>query len=247
MKIMWLCLFGLFATQALAQRAGGVEGFGRGGFGRGGVNVGGFPRGFPRGGFGRGGVVQGGVRPGNRVVVSGGFGFPSQSSATFGIPPLGPIPPLGGSAPSFGFDNQFGFGRRFFPSSAFFPSAFPLFLGGYDPGYPPASNIIIMEQPPPQTIVQQVPRETVRAEIHEYKPTAAEPVPAEEQPVFAIVLKDGSVQSAVAVSVQDEVLHYVDPDGQHRRVPLDTVDREATRRVNRKRKLELHLPPPTVK
>jgi hypothetical protein len=147
----------------------------------------------------------------------------------------------------FGFDNQFGFGRRFFPSSAFFPFAYPLFLGGDDSAYPPAPNIIIMEQPLPQTIVQQVPRETVRAEIHEYQPTAAEPIPGEEQPAFAIVLKDGSVQSAVAVSVQDDVLQYVDPDGEHRRVPLDTVDRQATRRVNRERKLELHLPPPTAK
>jgi hypothetical protein len=212
------------------------------------VNVGGVPGGFPRGGLMRGSVVRGGVRPGNRVVVISGFGFPSQNFFNFGIPPVGPIPPLGGSAPLFGFDNRFGFGRRFFPSSAFLPSAFPLLLGGDDSGYPPASNIVIMEQPPPQTIVQQAPRETVRAEIHEYKPTAtAEPVPGEEQPAFAIVLKDGSVRSAVAVSAQDGVLQYVDPEGEHRRVSLDTVDRQATRRVNRERKLELQLPPPTAK
>ena len=248
MKIVWLSLFCLFATQALGQRSGGVGGFGQGGLGRGRVITGGFPGGFSRGGFGRGGVVQGGVRPGNRVVVIGGFGFPSQSLATFGIPPLGPIPPLGGSAPLSAFGNSFGFGHRFSASSTFLPSAFPLLLGGDDSGYPAASNIIIMEHPFPQTIVQQSPRQTVRSEIHEYKPTAtAEPVPAEEQPAFALVLKDGSVQSAVAVSVQDEVLHYVDPDGQHWRVPLDTVDREATRRVNREQKLELHLPPPTAK
>jgi len=47
----------------------------------------------------------------------------------------------------------------------------------------------------------------------------AEPVPDEEQPALAIVLKDGSVQSAVVVSVQDDVLQYVDPDGEHRAVP----------------------------
>lgn len=246
MKIIFLSLFWLFATQALGQRTGGFGGFGRGGFGRGGVMVGGFPGGFPRGGFGSG-FFQGGG-PDNRVVVIGGFGFPSQSFVNFGIPPLGPIPPLGGSAPLFALDNRFGIGRRFFPSSTSLPSAFPLLLGGDDFGYPPASNITIMEQPLPQAIVQQAPRETVRAEIREYKLTAtAEPVPAEEQPAFALVMKDGSVQSAVAVSAQDEVLHYVDPDGQHWRVPLDTVDREATRRVNRERKLELHLPPPTAK
>ena len=228
--VIWLSLFGLFATQALGQRGGGYSGFGRGGMGHGG-----FPGGLPRDSFGRAGMVQG-----------GGFGFPSRNFATnFGIPPVGPIPPLGVSA----FGNQFGFGRRFFPSSAFFTSGFPLFLGGFEYGYPPASNIIIMEEPPPpQVIVQQVPRETVRAEIHEYRPTApTETVSGEEQPAFTIVLRDGSMRPAVAVSVQDDVLHYVDPDGEHRRLPLDTVDREATRRVNRERKLELRLPSPTPK
>jgi hypothetical protein len=188
-SIIWLSLFGLFATQAFGQRAGGFGDFGRGGLGHGAVNVGGVPGGFPRGGLIRGGIGR------------SGFGFPSQGFGNFGLPPVGPIPPLGGSAPFFTFDNQFGFGHRFFSSSAFFPSAFPLLLGGYDSGYPPASNVIIMEQPPPQAIVQQVPRQTIRAAIHEYQPTAtAEPVPGEEQPAFAIVLKDGSVMSAVAVS-----------------------------------------------
>jgi hypothetical protein len=237
--VIWLSLFGLFSTQALAQRAGGFGGFGHGGFGRGGVNVGGSHTGFPRGSF-RGGSFG-----------RSGFGFPSQGFGNFGLPPVGPIPPLGVSAfgNQFGFDNQFGFGPRFFSSSAFFPFAYPLFLGGDEAVYPPAPNTIIVEPPPPPpVIVQQMPRETVRAAIHEYQPTAtAEPVPGQEQPAFAIVLNDGSVQSAVAVSVQDDVLQYVDPDGEHRRVPLETVDRQATRRVNREQKLELRLPPPTAK
>ena len=59
---------------------------------------------------------------------------------------------------------------------------------------------------------------------------------------------DTNTDKVDAIHENDNVcLSYVDPDGQHRRVSLNTVDREATRRVNRERKLELRLPPPTAK
>ena len=108
-----------------------------------------------------------------------------------------------------------------------------------------------MQQPPPsppQTIVQEAPPERVQSVVHEYNPPAgAAPLPAEEQPAFAIVLNGGSMQFATAVSVQDNVLSYVNPDGEHRRLSLETVDRQATRRVNQERKLDLRLPPPQAK
>jgi hypothetical protein len=56
------------------------------------------------------------------------------------------------------------------------------------------------------------------------------------------VLKDGKVLSAAAVTAQGSVLQIVDPDGQHQRVPLDSIDREATRRRNAERNLRLQLP-----
>jgi hypothetical protein len=82
--------------------------------------------------------------------------------------------------------------------------------------------------------------------IHEYaplSPVATQPSQA-DQPMFAIVLKNSTILSASAVIVQDGALHIVDPDGGHQRVSLDAVDREATRRANRERKLQLQLPPP---
>jgi hypothetical protein len=76
--------------------------------------------------------------------------------------------------------------------------------------------------------------------MHEYSHPATS---TDEEQAFAIVLKDGSVHSAVAVTVQANGLYYVEPDGSHRLVKLDALDHEATARLNRERKLQLQLPP----
>jgi hypothetical protein len=59
---------------------------------------------------------------------------------------------------------------------------------------------------------------------------------------FAIVLKDGSTLSAVAVFASDDDLHYVDPDERHLRISMSEVDRAATLKLNRARNLDLYLP-----
>jgi hypothetical protein len=119
----------------------------------------------------------------------------------------------------------------------------PFGFGGYDYGYSPVPNVIIVQPAPPSPVVlvQEPPREPIKSAISKYEGPAPQPV-SEEQPTFAIVFKDGSTRSAVAVTLQDNLLHYVDPDGGHHRVTLDTVDRATTLRVNRERKLTLHLP-----
>ncbi|MCU1337368.1 MAG: hypothetical protein JWO19_2949 [Bryobacterales bacterium] len=81
------------------------------------------------------------------------------------------------------------------------------------------------------------------SEVHEYPATAAATLEAEPA-TFTIVLKNGSSLSATAVTVQGNALKIVEPDGEHRRVPLDAIDREATRRLNAQRNLRLQLPAP---
>ncbi len=225
-RVIWLCLVSLFAVPALGQHRGSFGG----GVGRGGVVSGGFGHGSIRGG-----------------VVVGGFGFPLQGFINLGIPPVGPIPPLGGDSSFFGFDRRFGFRHHFFPSSGFFPYALPLFAGGSDYGYPSSPNIIIVQQPAPQMIVQQTPRDVVRPEIHDYKESppaaaAAPPTARGEEAAFVIALNDRSYHSANAVWVQNNVLHYIDREDRHHQVPLQSVDRESTRKLNRERKLDFWLP-----
>lgn len=185
-------------------------------------------------------AVAGGAFGQHAGRVGGGFGD-GQRGVNPGIPPVHPIPPLGPTG------RGFPVALRPSPGRNFFTPAFPLFLGGYDYGYPeysPAPNVVIIQQFSPSAPVQETPREPVKSEIREYRQPAVTtaPLPQEEQPAFAIVLKDGSVHSAAAVVMEGDTLHYVDPDGRHQRVALKTVDGEATRRVNRERNLQLQLP-----
>jgi hypothetical protein len=121
-----------------------------------------------------------------------------------------------------------------------------LFAGGYEYGYPSVPNIIIIQQPAPQVITQQAPREVVRPEIRDYKEpaaaAAAPPTVQAEGATFVIALDNGSRHSANAVWVQNSVLHYIDSEDRHHQVPLKAVDRELTRKLNRDRKLDLWLP-----
>ena len=148
-----------------------------------------------------------------------------------------------------GFNHRFGFRSRFFPSSAFSPFGFPIYGGGYDYGYRSAPNIIVIQQPAPQVIVQQAPREVVQPEIHNYKESppaaaAAPPTATGEEATFVIALNDGSRVSAAAVWVVDSMVHYVDTDDRHHQVPLKSIDRDSTRMLNRERELDLRLPAP---
>jgi len=104
-----------------------------------------------------------------------------------------------------------------------------------------SGGLTIIQQftPPPAVPAEEPP--AVTPQIREYRSPEA-PSPATEPATFAIVLKDGKVLSAAAVTAQGGVLQIVDPDGQHQRVPLDSIDREATRRRNAERNLRLQLP-----
>ena len=155
------------------------------------------------------------------------------------LPPLSPIPPLVSSPrPQFGARSV---PQRRFRGAGFFP------LPYYYPEQPyyPANYSEPAEPMPPVTIIQQFapdsqsPPPPVTSEMHEYA-TAAPPPPG-EPPTFTIVLKNGTALQAAAASVQGGMLQIVDPNGEHRRIPLDTIDRETTRRRNAERNLHLQL------
>jgi hypothetical protein len=166
----------------------------------------------------------------------------------------------GGAGPGFG---RSGFNRGGARQGQFNrgPFAFPYGFGYGDDGFLPydagapygysPQPIVIVQQPPPPAIVQQPPRE-VHPVITDYvQPAPGPSAPAEGEPQpFGIVLKDGSTRSAIAVVVgtSDGLLHYVDLEERNTRISMNEVDREATRKLNRERKLTLWLPatPPST-
>ena len=179
----------------------------------------------------------GGGHAGGGHAVGGGSGH--QSSTHIGLPPVRPIPPLDGA----------GRGRHY-GGRAYTSGGYP-YAAGYDYGYAQAPNEVVVEQAPPPVIVQQAPPpppQPPRPALYEYKPgSLPEPGPPAEPRTFAIILRDGSVHEAMAVWVQEDTLHYMDSDGRHRQTPLDAVDRQSSRRVNRERQLELNIPAPAAR
>lgn len=138
------------------------------------------------------------------------------------------------------FTRPFFPGQRRFSQGFFFPW-FDYGLGAYDYGYgyQPEPPVIVVEPPPqvPQVIVQAPPK-PIRPEIKEYTP----PAETGDSSPFSIALKDGSVRSAIAVWVAGDALHYIDPEGKAGQATLESVDRQATKKLNPGKNVQPWLP-----
>jgi hypothetical protein len=181
------------------------------------------------------------VQLGLMIALAAGAGFgqrPGGIPLGNPLPPVSPIPPFGGSArPQFSQPRaaQRGLRGPALYSLPYYPAAAYSYPAESSPG-----GVTIIQQfaAPPAPAAAEQP--AVTPQIHEY-PAPAAPSSESAPATFAIVLKNGSTLSATAVTVQDSALQIVDPDGEHRRVPLDSIDREATRRRNAERNLRLQL------
>lgn len=94
----------------------------------------------------------------------------------------------------------------------------------------PYQQVPVAPPPPPLPI---------RSETREYNWPASDSDPGA---VFSIVSKDGSVRQAIAVWTQDTTLCFTAPDGTGGQLPISSVHRESTYRVNTEKKLRLSLP-----
>jgi len=114
------------------------------------------------------------------------------------------------------------------------------YYASYGNGDPAPSLTITM----PQVVAPQPPAPPpppVRAEVREYYwPSTRGDSSAT---TFSIISKDGLVEFATVVWVQDDKLYYVTPDGGQRRAPIVSIDRDATRQRNAEKQLSFWLPP----
>jgi hypothetical protein len=96
----------------------------------------------------------------------------------------------------------------------------------------PALHQPAPEDPPP-------PPPLPTPALHEYSwPNSAD----ESGAVFSIASKNGQIQSASTIWVQDDRLRFVKPDGGGGRLLLSEVDLQSTTRINSEKKLKLRLP-----
>ncbi len=228
-----LSIFILLAVPVFAQRGGGARGGGGGMRGSivGGMRGGGMPGGGLRGGgvgpF-RGGPVFGGQLRGGRPVFRSNFGFR-------------------GFYPAF-YPGWYGFGLYdpFFYES---PDAYYYGPGAY--GYVFNSSA---SANPPVVIVQNMapaaeapPPPPPEPEVRVYtSPPPPPPIAPQSQSagpsLYLVAFQDGVIRAALTYWVEDRTLHYIDVDHKEKQVPLSTVDRALSERLNRERNVPFHLP-----
>jgi hypothetical protein len=67
--------------------------------------------------------------------------------------------------------------------------------------------------------------------------------PAADGPLlYLIAFTDGVIRAALAYWVDGDTLHYIDLKREQKQAPLTTVDRAFSRRLNRDRGVQFHLP-----
>lgn len=207
----------LAGSTLMAQRGGGSA--------RGAAFVGGGIRGGFGGGF-RGGLgFRGGFQNGfgfNRGFRGFGFGFYGGYWPYYYYPYLG----WGYAAywPDYGY-----------PSYYSDYGAYDYGYAGYA-GYRTAPNVTVIY--PPQTATQPLPAPgpLVVREYDQYGQPA-------QPPLYLVAFKDHTIRAASSYRVDGMTLHYVTPQGEEQSVPLDTVDRDLSLRLNRERRVPFQLPP----
>jgi hypothetical protein len=128
-----------------------------------------------------------------------------------------------------------------------------MFAGGYyQPVAEPVPNVVVYSPPPqaPPVVINQyfsseaAPRPAEESNVRVYDAPARTPAePPEASLSFLIATKDRSVFSAAAYWVEGDALHYVTPRGKHESIPLASVDRELSEKLNENHQVQFRLPP----
>lgn len=221
-QFLLCCLIALPVTARSgggAHGGGGSHGVASGGFHG---SVGGF-----RGGYGgyRGGY--GGYRNGNGFYRRYGYSFGLNYRSGFygsyyGYPYYG-----------VGFWG-YGLGDWGYPYNDYGYS-YPSYVSDYSPP--------VIVYPP---LAQYAPPEPVHPEIHEYPetPPMATIRPAGEPPIYLIAIKgQDNILAGIAYWVEGDTLQYINLQHVQKHVPLSSIDRALSARLNQERDMDLRLPP----
>ena len=109
------------------------------------------------------------------------------------------------------------------------------------PAQAPPNVVVVYASQPPQSPAP----ETAHPSMQVYDSGPA-PQPADETPAptsYLFAFKDHSIYSAVAYWVDGETLHYFTTGSTHKQVPLSSLDRDLTERLNQESGADLKLPP----
>jgi len=139
--------------------------------------------------------------------------------------------------------GRFGFGRQFGNGYGLSYWGIDPFYAGYagnmnDDYQQPAQPSVVVLMPQMQPATPPVPAPApVHPETRDYNwPASAS---GTDTVVFTLVSKDQRVESAIAVTVEGNRIFYITPDGGHKEMSMDVLDRERTRQRNAEKQLKL--------
>jgi hypothetical protein len=258
MKILvQIALCCLLAGGAMAQRRGG--GGGGGGAVRGGGGAGIGHSGGVAGGIGRVGGYGG-------VGRSGGFGGYGGSSGFRGFGGYSGSSGFGGYGGfrnsfyprNYGYSGFYGYGGVYWPYASSlgyyydpYYSSYGSYPYDYDYGYgygSPAAyqpNVTVVypeQQSAPATVYAASPVMRRYDEYGQAVPSPGSGGSGNSSPLYLIAFKDHVIRGALSYSVTGDTLHYVTLDREDKQAPLDSVDRDLSRQLNRERRVAFNLP-----
>jgi hypothetical protein len=257
-KILLCCALASGVAVARGGGGGGGGGRGGGGMGGGGMRGGGMGGGGMRGGgmggggFRGGGFVGGGFRGG---FVGNGFrggfvgrGWGWRGGWGWGWPVAwGWGGGWGWGSPGWGWGSPWGVGFSSYYSD---PGDSGGYYGGGYASYQTSPNVTVVYPPDPNPAAQAYnypPPNTGRAIIREYDQYGQEVGPATgavntESPIYLIAFNDHVIRAAAVYWVDGRILHYVTLEHEEKQVPLDTVDRTLSLKLNFDRRIPFQLP-----
>jgi hypothetical protein len=175
----------------------------------------------------------GGAHGGGTAHPGFGFGFGGVRGGRFAGRFGGRFGNGWGRGWNSGNGSGWGYGGLGWDDSSYFGDSG--WFSGYGDGNQtyPGSLLMMPPGPPPP------PPQPAHAVIREYNWPAGG---GDTHATFSIVPKNGLVQQAVAVWVQDNEVRYTDADGRTGRIQAATIDCGATYRLNAQKNMRLSLP-----
>src|ERR1035438_10322345 len=217
----------------VAQRRGGGGSMSGGSRGGGGMSRSGGGGSVFRGGGGGGGVFRGG----GGIGRSGGFrGYYGGYYGGYG------------SYYSPYFYSGYGLGYGYWPSYADYGYGYNSYPAYSYPVYQPSPDVTMMYAPPapaPATVyVERAGPPTCQRDEYGQEIQRPRSAPDSDSSIYLIAFRDRSIFAAVAYWAEGGTLHYVTQEHEQKQVPLSTVDRDLSDKLNRERGVAFSLPAP---
>ena len=146
------------------------------------------------------------------------------------------------------FYSGYGLGYGYWPSYADYGYGYNSYPAYTYPAYQPSPDVTMMYAPPapaPATVyVERAGPPTCQRDEYGQEIQRPRSAPDSDSSIYLIAFRDRSIFAAVAYWAEGGTLHYVTQEHEQKQVPLSTVDRDLSDKLNRERGVAFSLPAP---